>query len=73
MSLNDSLDAVARAKLAVWDYPVSEQFTKLISRMHVPNNTHEAMAMVRRGELALIGKTIYCHIFRFKEIYCVCS
>ncbi|XP_053406688.1 ionotropic receptor 25a-like [Mercenaria mercenaria] len=54
MSLNDSLDAVARAKLAVWDYPVSEQFTKLISRMYNPNTTSEAMDMVRRGELALI-------------------
>jgi hypothetical protein len=29
MSLNDSLDAVQRAKLAVWDYPVSNKYTKL--------------------------------------------
>lgn len=54
MSLNDSLSQVARAKLAVWDYPVSEQFTKLKSRMTVPNTTHEALAMVKRAEFALI-------------------
>jgi ionotropic glutamate receptor len=69
MSLNDSLDAVARAKLAVWDYPVSEQFTKLISRMHVPNTTSEAMEMVRRGELALIGKTIHCNFVTYVCIF----
>ncbi len=29
MSLNDSLDEVERAKLAVWDYPVSDKYTKI--------------------------------------------
>ncbi|KAL4231608.1 hypothetical protein ACF0H5_009188 [Mactra antiquata] len=55
MSLNDSLSPVARAKLAVWDYPVSEQFTKLKSRMTVPNSTHQALTMVRKAEFALIA------------------
>lgn len=57
MSLNESLSPVARAKLAVWDYPVSEQFTKLMSRMYVPASDAEALAMVRSGKFALIGKS----------------
>ena len=56
MSLNESLSPVARAKLAVWDYPVSEQFTKLMKRMHVPSSSEEALDMVRTGEFAYIGK-----------------
>ncbi|WAR22346.1 IR25A-like protein, partial [Mya arenaria] len=54
MSLNDSLSPVARAKLAVWDYPVSEQFTKLMGRMHVPDTAQEALRMVKDGEFAFI-------------------
>ena len=33
MSLNDSLDEVERAKLAVWDYPVSDKFTNMWEAM----------------------------------------
>lgn len=29
MSLNDSLTPVERSKLAVWDYPVSDKYTKV--------------------------------------------
>ena len=29
MSLNDSLSEEDRAKLAVWDYPVSDKYTKI--------------------------------------------
>jgi ionotropic glutamate receptor len=29
MSLNDSLNENERAKLAVWDYPVSDKYTKI--------------------------------------------
>ena len=29
MSLNDSLSEDERAKLAVWDYPVSDKYTKI--------------------------------------------
>uniref|UniRef100_T1H988 Uncharacterized protein n=2 Tax=Rhodnius prolixus TaxID=13249 RepID=T1H988_RHOPR len=33
MSLNDSLNPVERAKLAVWDYPVSDKYTKMWQAM----------------------------------------
>ena len=33
MSLNDSLDELERAKLAVWDYPVSDKFTNMWASM----------------------------------------
>ena len=29
MSLNDSLSDLERSKLAVWDYPVSDKYTKM--------------------------------------------
>ena len=29
MTLNDSLSQVEKSKLAVWDYPVSDKFTKV--------------------------------------------
>ena len=56
MSLNDSLNPVERAKLAVWDYPVSEQFTKLMDSMFVPNYYKEALNMVKTGKFAFIGE-----------------
>lgn len=33
MSLNDSLSPVERSKLAVWDYPVSDKYTKMWQAM----------------------------------------
>lgn len=33
MSLNDSLSNVERSKLAVWDYPVSDKYTKMWQAM----------------------------------------
>ena len=56
MSLNDSLNPVERAKLAVWDYPVSEQFTKLMDTMSVPNHYEQALDMVKTGKFAFIGR-----------------
>ena len=57
MSLNDSLDAVQRAKLAVWDYPVSNKYTKLWETMNetFPNSLEEAISKVQTGEFAYIG------------------
>ncbi|XP_033756632.1 ionotropic receptor 25a-like [Pecten maximus] len=58
MSLNDSLDAVERAKLAVWDYPVSNKYTKLWETMkgHGFSNTlEESIEQVMSGEYAYIG------------------
>jgi glutamate receptor, ionotropic, invertebrate len=50
MSLNDSLTAVERSKLAVWDYPVSDKYTKMWQAMKeatLSNTLEEAVARVR--------------------------
>ncbi len=50
MSLNDSLSKVDRAKLAVWDYPVSDKYTKIWQSMKeggFPQTFDEALARVR--------------------------
>ncbi|XP_021939210.1 ionotropic receptor 25a isoform X4 [Zootermopsis nevadensis] len=49
MSLNDSLSDVERAKLAVWDYPVSDKYTKIWQAMNeakFPNTLEEAVNRV---------------------------
>ena len=61
MSLNDSLDQVERAKLAVWDYPVSDKFTNMWAAMNqsgFPANFEEAKARILSDdeEFAFIGK-----------------
>lgn len=33
LSLNDDLDEDERAQLAVWDYPISDKFTKIWAAM----------------------------------------
>ncbi|XP_076636399.1 ionotropic receptor 25a-like [Colletes latitarsis] len=51
MSLNDSLSEVERAHLAVWDYPVSDKYTKMMQAMAeagFPETTEEALRRVRR-------------------------
>ena len=35
MSLNDSMTELDRSKLAVWDYPVSDKYTKIWQSMQV--------------------------------------
>jgi ionotropic glutamate receptor len=61
MSLNDSLSDVERAKLAVWDYPVSDKYTKIFQTMQdtgFPKDIEEALARVRKDgptEFAFIG------------------
>jgi glutamate receptor, ionotropic, invertebrate len=50
MSLNDSLTPVERSKLAVWDYPVSDRYTKMWQAMQdtkLPNTLDEAVIRVR--------------------------
>ncbi|CAG9797996.1 unnamed protein product [Chironomus riparius] len=52
MSLNDSLSPVERSKLAVWDYPVSDKYTKMWQAMReagLPNTLEEAVARVRNS------------------------
>lgn len=50
MTLNDSLSPLERSKLAVWDYPVSDKFTKIWQSMQeagLPNSNEEAVERVR--------------------------
>lgn len=55
MSLNDSLTPVERSKLAVWDYPVSDKYTKMWQAMQeagLPNSLEEAVERVRNSSTA---------------------
>lgn len=55
MSLNDSLSPVERSKLAVWDYPVSDKYTKMWQAMQeagLPNSLDEAVERVRNSTSA---------------------
>lgn len=55
LSLNDSLTAVERSKLAVWDYPVSDKYTKMWQAMQeakLPATLDEAVARVRNSTAA---------------------
>ena len=63
MSLNDSLDQVERAKLAVWDYPVSDKFTNMWTSMKesgFPKTFDEAINRIKhpksdKEDFAFIG------------------
>uniref|UniRef100_A0A1A9WKV0 Ionotropic glutamate receptor C-terminal domain-containing protein n=1 Tax=Glossina brevipalpis TaxID=37001 RepID=A0A1A9WKV0_9MUSC len=55
LSLNDSLTPLERSKLAVWDYPVSDKYTKMWQAMQeaqLPTNLEEAVARVRNSTSA---------------------
>ena len=59
MSLNNSLNDVERAELAVWDYPVSDKYTNMWQQMRnttFPTTTHEALQWVMKGKFAFIGE-----------------
>ena len=64
MSLNDSLSDLERSKLAVWDYPVSDKYTKMWQSMKeagLPQTFDEALARVRESQsssegFAFLGK-----------------
>ncbi|GFR79731.1 glutamate receptor [Elysia marginata] len=58
MSLDENLAAVERAKLAVWDYPVSDKYTKLWNTMvnsGFPDNATAAVERVLEGNFAFIS------------------
>ncbi|CAG0883411.1 unnamed protein product [Cyprideis torosa] len=58
MSLNDSMDPVERAKLAVWDYPVSDKYTKIWQSMQetgLPNSFEKALDQVRASPSSTEG------------------
>lgn len=52
MSLNDSMSDVERAKLAVWDYPVSDKYTKMWQSMQeagLPDTFKAVLERVRKS------------------------
>lgn len=52
MALNDSMTPVERASLAVWDYPMSNKYTKMWRSMQetgMPNTLEEAVERVRNS------------------------
>ncbi|XP_045465675.1 ionotropic receptor 25a-like [Harmonia axyridis] len=58
MSLNDSLSEIERSKLAVWDYPVSDRYTKIWQAMQetgFPSSIEEAIGKVRLSKSATDG------------------
>uniref|UniRef100_A0A2P2I0J5 Ionotropic receptor 25a-like n=1 Tax=Hirondellea gigas TaxID=1518452 RepID=A0A2P2I0J5_9CRUS len=58
MSLNDSMSNVERAKLAVWDYPVSDKYTKMWQSMQeagLPKNFDQALERVRSSKSSSEG------------------
>ncbi|KAK9884540.1 hypothetical protein WA026_007381 [Henosepilachna vigintioctopunctata] len=58
MSLNDSLSNLERSKLAVWDYPISDKFSKIWQIMQdsgLPSSLTEAVAKVRASKSATSG------------------
>ncbi|XP_045465403.1 ionotropic receptor 25a-like [Harmonia axyridis] len=58
MSLNDSLSDIERAKLAVWDYPVSDKYTKMWQAMKeagFPSSLTEAAERVKASASSTEG------------------
>ena len=52
MSLNDSMTDYERSQLAVWDYPVSDKYTKMWQAMqeNTPPDTFEGAVVRVRGK-----------------------
>lgn len=54
MSLSDNLSEAERAKFAVWDYPISDKYTKIwsqIQEVQMPASLTEALERVRASTL----------------------
>ena len=63
MSLNESMSPLERAKLAVWDYPVSDKFTNMWRYMQeskLPDNVGQAIDRVLNSDtgFAFIGEAL---------------
>ena len=65
MSLDDKITEFQRAMLAVWDYPVSDKWTRMwqaIGDSDAPMSLEEAVERVRNDEeplFALLGERIF--------------
>lgn len=62
MTLKDSLSPLERSKLAVWDYPISDKYTKMWQAMkeaELPATLEDAVSRVRNSttatEFAFVG------------------
>ena len=75
MSLNDSLSDLERSKLAVWDYPVSDKYTKMWQSMKeagLPENFDDALVRVRASPSSSEGYAFLGNIMQldvFEKIY----
>lgn len=72
MSLNDSLSEVERAKLAVWDYPVSDKYTKMWQAMKeakLPNTLEEAIDRVKNSKSSSEGFAYLGRYLLMKTIF----
>ena len=66
LSLDDTISEYERSKLAVWDYPVTDKYTKILQTMeeaNFPQSFEEALERVRSSPsqsagFALIGEMI---------------
>ena len=75
MSLNDSLKDDERAKLAVWDYPVSDKYTKIwaqIQEADPPKTWDEGVKKVKDSQkpnegFAFIGNYLITNSLKFKS------
>lgn len=86
MSLNDSLDQVERAKLAVWDYPVSDKFTNMwvsMTESGFPKDFDSAKKRILKQDgstedFAFIGMSVNERLlYTFEYVYpcviCICK
>jgi len=58
LALNESLSEYERSKLAVWDYPISDKYTKMWQSMKksgLPSTFEEAVARVRKSTSSSSG------------------
>ena len=58
MSLDNTISEYERAKLAVWDYPVSDKYTKIWKEMknvHMPASLEEAVDLVQASPDPTLG------------------
>jgi ionotropic glutamate receptor len=58
MSLNQGLSEETRAQFTVWDYPISNKYTKILAQMHqagMPKSYEDGVNRVRRSKSAQEG------------------
>ena len=57
LALNDSMSEYERAKLAVWDYPISDKYTKMWQSMQksgLPHTFEEAVSLILKNVFVLL-------------------